>query len=270
MNLLYCGDKNILDGLLISVLSILRTTGESLDITVLTMHWKNGEKEWQPIPDKAIESLDSLAKSYNPENRVRKMDISGLFLRDIPERNADTRFTPCCMLRLYADELELPDKLLYLDTDTIARSDIREFYDTELGDNEFAAILDHYGRWFFHCGKLKMNYVNSGVLLLNMKKIRETGLFAKARRMCREKKMFMPDQTALNRLAKGKLLMPRCYNEQRRLQEDTVIQHFTTSFRFLPIFHKVTVKPWEIDRVHDVLGLHEYDALFEEYERLRI
>ncbi len=33
-----------------------------------------------------------------------------------------TRFTPCCMLRLFADEiLELPDKILYLDNDVICR-----------------------------------------------------------------------------------------------------------------------------------------------------
>lgn len=31
-----------------------------------------------------------------------------------------TRFTPCCMLRLYADRIpELPDRLLYLDTDVL-------------------------------------------------------------------------------------------------------------------------------------------------------
>lgn len=37
MNILYCGDKNIADGLMISTLSLLRTVREPLHITVLTM-----------------------------------------------------------------------------------------------------------------------------------------------------------------------------------------------------------------------------------------
>jgi hypothetical protein len=47
-----------------------------------------------------------------------------------------------------------------------------------------------------------------------------------------------------------------------------VLQHFTTSFRLLPWVHIVTVKPWEIDRVHEELKLHEYDDLLDEYGRL--
>ena len=61
--------------------------------------------------------------------------------------------------------------------------------------------LDYYGKWFFKNKKIKFNYINSGVLLLNMKKIRETGLFKKAREMCQNKKMFMPDQSSLNKLS---------------------------------------------------------------------
>ena len=41
--------------------------------------------------------------------------------------------------------------------------------------------LDYYGKWFFKNKKIKFNYINSGVLLLNLKKIRETKLFKKAR-----------------------------------------------------------------------------------------
>ena len=36
MNILYCGDKNIIDGLIISILSLLKNTNEILNIYVLT------------------------------------------------------------------------------------------------------------------------------------------------------------------------------------------------------------------------------------------
>lgn len=113
-----------------------------------------------------------------------------------------------------------------------------------------------------------MDYVNSGVLLLNLAKIRETGLFKKCRKMCQEEEMFMPDQSAINRLAVSKKIMPRKYNEQRKLHEDTVFQHFTTSFRFFPWFHTLTIKPWQIDRVHEELNITEYDDIFEEYKNI--
>ena len=37
MNILYCGDKNIADGLMISVLSLLRHVRQPLHIYILTM-----------------------------------------------------------------------------------------------------------------------------------------------------------------------------------------------------------------------------------------
>ena len=96
-----------------------------------------------------------------------------------------------------------------------------------------------------------------------MKKIRETGLFKKAREMCQNKKMFMPDQSSLNKLSTYKKIEKRKYNEQRKLKKDTVFQHFTTSFRLLPFFHKVTIKPWNIDKVHKGLKIFEYDDILE-------
>ncbi|MDO4556865.1 MAG: hypothetical protein Q4B70_17270, partial [Lachnospiraceae bacterium] len=97
---------------------------------------------------------------------------------------------------------------------------------------------------------------------------RQTGLFTKCRKLCISKKMFMPDQTALNKLAVSKKLAPRQFNEQRVLQHDTVLQHFTTSFRFIPILHTVTIKPWMFDKVHEELKLYEYDDIFEKYKEL--
>jgi lipopolysaccharide biosynthesis glycosyltransferase len=109
--------------------------------------------------------------------------------------------------------------------------------------------------------------MNSGVLLLYLKEIKKSGLFKICRYMCTHKEMFMPDQSAINKLVEHKVLCQRKYNEQRKLQSDTVFQHFTTSFRFFPIFHTVSVKPWQMERVHDVLKIHEYDALFETYQK---
>ena len=129
--------------------------------------------------------------------------------------------------------------------------------------------LDYYGKWFFKNKKIKFNYINSGVLLLNLKKIRETKLLKRARQMCQNKKMFMPDQSSLNKLSLSKKIEKRKYNEQRKLKKDTVFQHITTSFRLFPLFHKVTIKPWDIEKVHKRLKIFEYDDILLEYEKMK-
>ena len=123
--------------------------------------------------------------------------------------------------------------------------------------------------WLVCLTTFKKEYLNSGVLLLNLEKIRETGLFEKCRERCRVRKMFMPDQSAINKLSRYKKIEDRKFNEQRKLQNDTVFQHFTTSFRFVPIFRKISVKPWQIEKVHSVLKLYEYDDILAEYKKLK-
>ena len=44
MNILFCGDRNVQDGLLIAVLSLLENTQEHFDIYVLTLNMTMNEK----------------------------------------------------------------------------------------------------------------------------------------------------------------------------------------------------------------------------------
>ena len=266
MNILYCGDANIVDGLYISILSILKNIKEELNIYVLTVNVDKDNLKINGVSDYSIEYLDNLVKDKNSLSFVKKIDITEMFIKELPVINLETRFTPCCMLRLFADYLEeLPDKILYLDNDVVIRKDFMDFYNQDISDYEIIGVLDYYGKWFFKNNIFKFDYLNSGVLLLNLKKIKETKLFERCRKMCIEKEIFMPDQSSLNKLAKYKKIMPRKYNDQRRLHKDTVIQHFTTTFRLFPWLHTLTVKPWDVERVHSVLKNFEYDDILEEY-----
>ena len=266
MNILYCGDKNSANGLIISTLSLLKNVNEPLNIFVLTVKFYINGKTYEPISKELIHFLDCKVKMKNKESFVKLIDASVLFKNEIPYANIDTRFTPCCMLRLFADKIpELPERILYLDNDVICRKDFSEFYHQDLDSVELAGVLDYYGSWFFGGGIFHRNYLNSGVLLLNLKLIRESGLLLKCRKYCTEKRMFMPDQSTINKLAVSKKILPRKFNEQRKLKSDTVFQHFTTGFRFLLWIHTVSVKPWQKDRMHSILHLYEYDDLLEEY-----
>ena len=140
MNVLYCGDRNIESGLIISILSLLKNAKTNLKVYVLTIN----SKEWNidGVTDKCIAVLDNKMKLINKENSIKKFDITEIFEKELPAKNMKTRFTPCCMLRLFADEiLELPDKILYLDNDVICRKDCQEFYNQDMEKYEFSRVF---------------------------------------------------------------------------------------------------------------------------------
>ncbi|MGL6199257.1 MAG: glycosyltransferase family 8 protein [Lachnospiraceae bacterium] len=269
MNIMYCGNDKVEDGLILSILSLLRSVDDTLHIYVLTMQLETSDRSYLPIANSTTEYLESLVKERNPNNFVRRIDVTNLFLAELPEANMNTRFTPYCMLRLFADKVpDLPNKILYLDTDVICRRDCCELFAQDISAYEIAGVLDYYGRWFFHRKLWHFDYVNSGVLLMNLNVIKQTRLLEKCRKLCTEKNMFMPDQSALNKLITALKIFPRHFNEQHKLREDTVLQHFTTTFRFFPWLHTLTVKPWQIENVRCKLKIYEYDELFAEYMRI--
>ena len=270
VNILFCGDHRAEDGVLIVALSLLHHVKEPLNIYVLTMKTATETREYEPFSKKAADLLTQQLQSYNPQNTLHLIDCTELFNESQPSANMNSRFTPYSMLRLYIDLIpDMPDRLLYLDNDVICREPFDDFYYQDLTGVQVVGVLDHYGKWFFHHQMRMADYINSGILLLNLPEIKATNLFVKARRMIATRHMFMPDQAAINRLSHAKKIAPRRFNDQRRLHHDTVFQHFTTSFRFFPWFHILTVKPWQISNVHKDLRLHEYDGLLEEYQQLK-
>lgn len=270
INVVYCGDKGIEDGLIISVLSLAKQTREALGVYVLTMRLEYDCSVYMPVSERTIAVLGERIKKVNPESFIRLIDVGEAFLAAPPIANMTTRFTPYCMLRLYMDQVEgLPDRVLYLDNDVICHADFSDFYHQDISDVEFVGVHDFYGRWTFIRREYKRSYVNSGVLLMNMAKIRETGLIARCRDVCAQQRLFLPDQTALNKCVTAKRIAPRQYNEQRQCRPDTVFRHFSTSFRVLPWPRVISVKPWQIDRMHRVLHLHDYDDLLREYQHIK-
>lgn len=269
MNIMFCGDSGIESGVLLSTLSILKHVSAPLHFYILTLDCKTEEKHYMPLSNSFAEMLDSIVKEKNPSSFVKLFDLTSAFESEIPEANMSTSFTPPCMLRLFADDVkDLPDKILYLDTDVMCRGDFSDFYNRDISEYELVGVLDYYGQWFFGRAPFKHDYLNSGVLLLNMQMIRKTKLFRHAREMCRTKKMFMPDQSALNKLAVAKGFAERKFNEQRRMKNDTIFRHFTTHFALFPVFHAVKVKPWEVEKLHKTLKIYEFDDILKESELL--
>ena len=272
MNILYCGDAGISRGVLVSILSLLmRGSRENIyNIYIATISYDNVIQ----FETKTVKFLDGLVKQYNKKSFVKLIDATEVFVANLPKKNMGSYFTPCSMLRLYIDkipELAKLDRILYLDYDVVCRKDIGEFYNMGMAGVEAAGVLDIYGRrWYHYHGLFVQDYMNSGVMLLNVPLCIETGMFEKAVKMCASRKMMLADQAALNKSIEKRVLVDRKYNEQEeRPRKNTVLHHFSNNFKFWPYFRVQKVKPFEIDKVHKVLKITEYDDILKEYDKLK-
>ncbi|MDO4742324.1 MAG: glycosyltransferase [Candidatus Saccharibacteria bacterium] len=271
MNILYCGDRGILEGVLVSILSLLRRgkKGAIYNIYIMTIEYEGV----LPFQERSAEFLDALVKKQNPKSFVKLVDATKVFVADLPEKNMGSYFTPCSMLRLYMDkvaEIQKLNRILYLDYDVVCRGDITEFYEMDIKGVEVAGVLDMYGKYFYHYNGPRFDYMNSGVMLFNLEECRRSGMFERAIEICKKRWMMLADQAALNKAIKRRKIIARKYNEQsERPKKDTILHHFSNNFKFFPVFHVQKVKPFEVEKVHDVLKINEYDDILDEYLVLR-
>lgn len=303
MNILYCGDAGIGRGVLVSILSLLEHNTEPLSIYIMTIKIsakeakKRGMEESAvvtPLAEKTVNFLNQLVKEKNPANFVKLIDATEIFLANLPKKNMGSYFTPCSMLRLYMDkvpEIQKLERILYLDYDVVCRGKIDEFYQTDLDGIEVAGVLDIYGRRFYKYHGLfkqkndpamvdarkekepsffKQDYMNSGVMLFNIPECIKKGMFEKTRELCASRWMMLADQSALNRSIERRKLMPREFNEQEeRPRKGTILHHFSNNFKFWPYFRVQKVKPFEIEKIHKVLKIREYDDILKRYTKLK-
>lgn len=266
INILYGGNYKVFDGILLSLMSISKNTRQALNVYILTADVTEINKDYKPIKDEDIEFLTNYLKQKNKNNKVTLIKLGNDFNSWILQsQNKLSSYTPFAFLRLFADTIpELPNKIIYLDTDIMCVKDIKELFNLDISNYELAAVLDYYGQWF-----ISAKYFNSGVMLMNLKNIRKTKLFEKVKDMCLTKKMAFPDQSALNKLATSVLYLPRKFNEQHKLKKDTIIQHFCKRIKWLPFFHTQNIKQWQIEDVKNIYKINAYNDIYEEFIKLK-
>ncbi len=267
INILLCGNQKVFDGALTELISITNKTKETIKCYIFTMDVSRIKPEYTCITDEQIKFLNKVVKAKKQENEVIKLDITNLYEEEFGKCKNETAYcTPYTLLRLLADLVpEMPDKILYLDIDMMAGDDISKLYNIDVSEYEYAAVREKYGSIF-----IWPDYINAGMLLLNMKKIKETGLLEKARDLIKTKKMLFADQDAIYRSTTKKLLLPRIYNEQSKFnKKDTVICHFCKRLLLLPYPRTENYKQWHIEKVHKVLKCYAFDKDLEEYVKLK-
>lgn len=268
IDLLFCGNIGVFDGVLTCVLSIVKRTRarEPFTLHLFTMDLSFLDPKYTPVTDEQVRFLEDVLSSYNPKNRVIKYDVTDLYMQFFSGcPNEGAYCSPYTLIRLFADLIDgIPDKLLYLDTDIMFNRDILLLWGTDVSEVEYAAANDHYGKYL-----INPRYINAGVILFNMKKCRETRLFQKAREWIQRKKLTFADQSAIIRSTTKKKLLPQKYNDQKFLHKHTVVRHFSKRLFWLPFPHTDNIKQYHVDKVHSVFKYHQFDDILDEYLELK-
>ena len=268
VNILFCGNIGVFDGMLTTALSLVKRTDskEPFLFHLFTMDVSHLKDNYLPITREQAAFLEKTVRSYNPENSVRLIDVTDLYRKYFAGcPNEGAYCSPYTLIRLFADLVDgMPDKLLYLDIDLLFQRDVHLLYDIDIEGYEYAAARDHYGKYI-----LNPNYMNAGVILFNMKECRRTGLFDKARAWIQRKKLTFADQSAIIRSTTRKKMLPQRFNDQKFLHKHTVVRHFSKRLFYLPYPHTDNIKQWHVDRVHKVFGYHQFDDILNEYLELK-
>jgi lipopolysaccharide biosynthesis glycosyltransferase len=267
INILFCGNDKVFDGMLCCALSILKRTqtSEPFSFYIFTMDVSHIKESYLPLSDAQADFFRGVVKQYNEQNEVIKIDVGDIYKREFSAcPNEDAYCSPYTLIRLFADLADLPSRVLYLDVDVMFNRDIRLLYDTDIEGYEYAAARDHYGKYLVH-----PNYINAGVLLFNMDEMKRTGIFVRARELIKKKKLTFADQSALLRSTTKKKMLPQRFNDQKFLHKHTVVRHFSKRLFWLPYPHTDNIKQWHVSRVHKVFSYYCFDDILYEYIYLK-
>ncbi len=250
MNILVTLDSNYVQPLITMLGSLIKTNKNvSLDIYVAYAHLTGAD--FKKI-EKAVEGSES---------RIIAIRVPDDLFQDAPMLKRTSKAT---YYRLFAS-MYLPENLeriLYIDPDTLILNDISEFYNLDFKENLFAGcghlppLLN-----FINTSRLVMGfksvYINAGVLLMNLKAIRNefspNEVFDFVER--RASTLYLADQDVLNALYGDRILTldanlyncdERCFkNLVKRYGRDGAVEFVENKTCILHYDGKY--KPWKSD-----------------------
>lgn len=216
------------------------------------------------------------ALSLENRERLAALAVENFSIDFVPMREGLEQITDRMSNRLRCDYFTLTiyfrlfipamfpqyDKGLYLDSDVVLLGDLAELFDTEIGDNFIGACPDlsvvdvpELASYMENAiGVDRRHYINSGVLLMNLEKLRQARLDEHFLHLLTTYHFdsIAPDQDYLNALCAGKIhYLPPCWdampNDRKPPLPDARLIHYN-----------LFSKPWCYDGV-------QYGSYFWQY-----
>lgn len=253
----YAVDDNYAPFLGVSLKSIIANISSEYKLVIYVLNTEISESNKERISS-IVNGSDSVVsiEYVDVADRMDKIN-NKIHLRDYYTKAIYYRIFIPAMFSQY-------EKVLYIDCDTVFVGDIAELYNFDLGDKILGAVHEEAMSSFDCFGAYsedfldvpKMDYFNSGLLLINTKKYNQESIETKFIDLMLEHKFEVaPDQDYLNVLLKGK------------------VKHFDVGWNKTPIpnkefpeekvkvlHYKLNFKPWHYSGIR-------YEEYFWEYAK---
>lgn len=163
MNIVYTFDNGFVKPTCVSIISLLENNKEVAEINLYVIDCG--------ISKENLEEIQKLVSRYNRKlTIIPAIDVR----KEIPVEMNTYYWSLVCYVRLFFCKIfpKSVDKVLHIDCDTLILSNIQGLYDTDISNAYGAATLDCSPKSARSLGEKKPFY-NAGVILYNLKKIRE-------------------------------------------------------------------------------------------------
>lgn len=204
----YTVDNNYIPYLSVSIESLIDNTNDKNNYKIFIIH--------EDLTKDSIMKIKKLEKNNISIEFINMEDIIKPLKEKLNVMVTKTHFPITVYFRLFIPTMfDGYDKGIYIDSDTVLNADIAELYAYDLKDNLFGGIVDksvldtpfvhHYEQY---SGISRYKYINSGVLLMNMKKLRDVNFENKFLYILNKYdfEVVDPDQVYINNLSKDRIL----------------------------------------------------------------
>lgn len=196
MTLMFCATRNFYEYTPATLESLFQTNS-------------NVERVYLFIED------DTFPYELDPRVEVVNLHKMEQYLRkDSP--NYNTPYSIMTMVRCYVSKYLIEDKIIYVDIDVLFMGDITPLWEIDMGDNLICAVPEDQSRarCLMHLTRdYAQPYFNAGIVMLNLRAIRDEGRDDWLMELLNSKQFPYPDQDVLNIVCKDRVIyLPNKYN----------------------------------------------------------
>ena len=157
--------KNLIYPVLVSMTSIMENCNKNKTIVCFYILFKGD------VDESSLYKLESIVTNYKENTELYLYNMGDAF----SSLNWKTRRIPMFYRILLPCLLKFLDRVIYIDTDVLAFDDLSEMYNLHFNNNYILGLRDHKGMGndVKSLGINNDKYICSGVILFNLKKIRE-------------------------------------------------------------------------------------------------
>lgn len=202
IDVLMLTDSNYISQAKVAIYSVCKNINPNANIifTILC------DKELDPISRNRIIVLEEMFSNI-------KVNFYEVEKSDFIYAESDYRVPKLSYYRLIGAKILNSEKAICLDSDLIVQLDLAEFYEIDIADYYIAGVKELYtvlnpnlALWYADNYNINdfSDYVNCGVLLMNLKRMRHDNLVAAFLNELKQKNLWL-DQDIFNRVCSGKI-----------------------------------------------------------------